>query len=317
MRTSGLVFAEIGFDRDGCGPARPLTWVSVSTEPLVVVLSDVDSLAASVASLPSEAISLFREVALNRLPLVLSSTRTRAELDFIQQELGLHAPFICESGAAVSVPPGYFRGHLPNARAVGGALVVKFGPSYSEVITALKQTADQVAVDLVGVSDLSVDETALTWGVGTLEASRVKMRECGEPFRILRGSGRRGLLFRALRARGLACTTGGRSDYVGASVGERTGIALLKRLYRETFGPIVTVGVGSRRRDAELLAHVDVPLVVPDGDGPPEIMKPRPPTRVQWLTSLLRREGGATESANRSNRGRQPIERSASPIGGM
>jgi mannosyl-3-phosphoglycerate phosphatase len=251
-----------------------------------VVFSDVDTLAGSTASLPTEALSLLREVALRRLPLVLSSTRSRAELDVIQQELGIHAPFIFESGAAVSVPPGYFRGPVQGAHAVGDRLVVPFGRPCREVIAELRQASAQLAIELVGLSDLSIEQTALAWGVTPLEASRVKMREYGEPFRILRGMSRRDTLFRALRARGFLCATGGRYDYVGA-VGETAGMAFLLGLYRETFGSVVTIGIGTRHRDAELLAQVDVPIVVPAEPDPPHIMKLRSPRSSQWLATLL------------------------------
>lgn len=258
----------------------------MSAEPLAVVFSDVDTLAVSTASLPSEALSLLREVALKRLPLVLSSTRSRAELDFIQHELGIHAPFVFESGAAVSVPPGYFRGHVRGARAVGERLVVPFGRPCQEVLTALRQAANQHGIELVGLSDLSIEQAASAWGVTPLEASRVKMREYGEPFRILRGGSRRESLFRALRAHGFMCTTGGRYDHVGG-VGEGTGIGFLTDLYRDTFGATITVGLGSRRRDAELLARVDIPVIVPDEAEPPHIMKCHSPVRGRWLTALI------------------------------
>lgn len=271
--------------------------MSVSAEPLVVVFSDVDSLTASAASPPTEAAPLLREIGLKRLPLVLSSTRTRAEVAFIQQELGLHAPFIYESGGAISMAQGYFRGHVHGTRAVGGTLIVEFGRPYSEVKSTLRQTAASLDMDVVGLSDLSIEETALAWGVTPLEASRVKMREYGEPFRILRGTDRRDLLFRALRARGLACTTGGRSEYVGAPSAERMGIALLTRLYRETFGPVVTVGLGRLTADAELLAQVDVPLIVSARDEPPQIMKPQSARRTQWLTAVLQRSRWTTRLA--------------------
>ena len=261
-----------------------------------MVFSDVETLAVSLASLPSEEVSLLREVALKRLPLVLSSTRSRAELDFIQHELGIHAPFIFESGAAVSVPPGYFRGHVHGARAVGDRLVVPFGRPCHEVIEGLKQASTQLGIDVVGLSDLSVEQTALDWGVTPLEASRVKMREFGEPFRILRGKKRRDSLLRAMRARGFTCATGGRYDYAGA-VGEAAGIGLLSRLYRNTFGPIVTVGVGSQTRDAELLAHVDVPVVLPAEDDPPYIMKLGSPGRRHWITALIGRGDAAHRAA--------------------
>lgn len=44
-----------------------------------------------------------------RIPVVLISDRTPGELTSLQRDLGLRHPFVCEGGAALYVPRGYFR----------------------------------------------------------------------------------------------------------------------------------------------------------------------------------------------------------------
>ena len=80
------------------------------------------------------------------LPLVFSSSKTRAELELIQQELGIHHPFICENGAAVFVPRGYFDFTVAPAIDVAGYEVVEFGKPYTEVVASLQHAAHRLGM---------------------------------------------------------------------------------------------------------------------------------------------------------------------------
>jgi mannosyl-3-phosphoglycerate phosphatase len=65
------------------------------------------------------------EAALDRLklagvPVILCSSRTRAELERLQQELGLADPFIAENGGALFAPSGAFPPRCRGPVAEGG-----------------------------------------------------------------------------------------------------------------------------------------------------------------------------------------------------
>jgi mannosyl-3-phosphoglycerate phosphatase len=76
----------------------------------IVVFSDVDAVLKDPHLPPfATAASILRRVLLEDVSLVLCSSRTRAELEFIQQELGVNAPFICENGGGGFHPGRLFR----------------------------------------------------------------------------------------------------------------------------------------------------------------------------------------------------------------
>jgi len=192
----------------------------VSAGPPVVVFS-VDGLMACPHSMTSEVESVLRRVTAKRLPLVLFSTKTRAELEFIQQGLGLRHPFVCENGAAVYVPTGYFDIPVPTTRVVPGYEVIEFGRPYAEVVDALHRTARSLGIDIVGFHDMAIEDVAVEWRLPLLQARLAKMREYGEPFRIVSGNLRhRQQLIRALWPAGIACTCMGQYDHAGAPAGE-------------------------------------------------------------------------------------------------
>jgi mannosyl-3-phosphoglycerate phosphatase len=251
----------------------------VSAKPGLVVFSDVESLIESPARLPEAAAAVRQTVATRAIPLVLCSTRTRAELEHVQCQFDIAAPFICENGAAVYVPDEYFEFPLADARRSSGYHVIEFGRPYADVVAALGGVAKRLGIDVVGFHQLSVEEVARECNWPLQQARLAKLREYGEPFRIVsRQPDQRIRLFRALGAEGFGCAAGGRYDYVGAPIDEVTGMSMLTRWFRRSLGSVVTIGLGDPVRDAGLLEYVQVPLASwrADVDPPEHLIMKRP-----------------------------------------
>jgi len=229
-----------------------------------VVFSDVDRIgvdpdAASFAAVPAALAVLAR----HQVAFVLCSSKTRAELEWIQQALGIRHPFIAENGAAVFVPPGYFPFGVPDTRDVAGYETVEFGSPYGHVVETLHGNAKRLRVEIIGFSDMSVEEVATDCGLPLMQARLAKLREYDEPFRVLDADLRlRKRLIKALLARGLGCTNDGRYEHVGAPVDRGVGVGLLCALYGKAFGAVSTVGLGQTLNDVPMLRRVDAPFVV-------------------------------------------------------
>jgi len=178
------------------------------------------------------------------IPIVFVSDRTRAELEIIQQELGISHPFICESGAALFVPRGYFGIALAHAREVAGYQAVEFGRPHAEIVTALHRSAARLRIAVRGFSDMSIDEVAAEWGLPLLQARLAKLREYSEAFRVVDAEPAATLrLFGALRAVRVHCTSRGPYHYAG-SVRRDVAGQFLCRLYRRVFGDVEAVAFG-------------------------------------------------------------------------
>lgn len=206
----------------------------------------------------------------NGIPLVLCSGKTRAQLERLSGHLGLTHPFICEHGAAIIVPAGYF-GSVQGSRNGIAWDIVDFGPPYAQVASALRRAAQRCKVEIVGFHDMSTEEVAFECRLPLMEARLAKLREYDEPFRIVGGPPTaRQRLFRTLRAEGYGCRAGRRFDHVGATVDVDAGIQFLTRLYRQSLGPsVTTVGFGIAPDHAPLLASVDRAFALRLDDHPP------------------------------------------------
>lgn len=240
--------------------------VEQSRLPLVV-FSDVDGV-LSVPEMPTFATATaLAPIVRAEVPLVLCSNKTRAELEVLQQELGIQGPFICEGGGAVFVPRAYFAFDVPDSREIAGYHAIEFGRPYRDVVEQLHRAAARLQIPIVGFSDMTVDEVAHDYGIPLLRARLAKLREYQEPFRFVDAdAAARRRLVKALHAVNLRCVNRGRFYHAGATVDSTVGVTVLCSLYRRMFGKITTIGLADGFADDDLLRLMDHRIIVQD-DG--------------------------------------------------
>jgi mannosyl-3-phosphoglycerate phosphatase len=234
----------------------------------ILVFSEVDEVLRdpSAGSL-APAAHILAELASEEVSVVLCSSKTRAELEQIQQEFGIREPFICENGGALFIPPAYFDFAVPHAREIAGYQAVEFGRPYSEVVDTLRRAADQTGVEILGFSDMSVDEVAYECDVPLLQARLAKLREYDEPFRIVDPSPKaRARLLKTLTATRLQYSRLGHLERVGGIVDRRVVMKLLCSLVRRTTESLVTVALADSRAEGNLRRFADHWVQVPDDD---------------------------------------------------
>jgi mannosyl-3-phosphoglycerate phosphatase len=236
--------------------------------PRLVVFSELDDVILDRGSKSLEgarpALRLLRQL---DAPLVLSSARTRPELELIREDLGNRHPFISENGSALFVPHGYFPDPLVGGRTRAGYRVLECALPYREVVSTVRRLAAGLGVDLVGFSDMSVAEVAAECGLSLLESRLAKLREYDEPFRLRQGAPKtRARLLHALQAAGQRCTTIGRFDHASSGSDLVRWIRLLRSLYGRA-NQVWTVGVAAQPHALPLLQAVDLPVILPDVNG--------------------------------------------------
>jgi mannosyl-3-phosphoglycerate phosphatase len=254
------------------GGDRPLWWRSASAESTVgsarrlIVVTDIDGslLEPRADALPCERTAL-DFLAARGIPLVINSSRTHAEIERIHETLKLLAPSISEHGSALFIPPGCFPSVPDRAvRAVGGH-VIEFGRPYHEVVDAVRVTAREVGVDVVGFADLTIEDVAGELGVTDVEAQLAKLREYTELIRIANETdAARSHLFNALRRRGFRCWPTARHHLVTATRNPAESLLTLRALWRQAWSDPRIVGVANSEDDVTWLQYADVAVIVQD-----------------------------------------------------
>ena len=241
--------------------------------PRYVVFADLDQIALpAVQALRAQGI-----------PLVLVSSKTRAELEPIRRRLQHRDPFIVENGAAVFVPQGLFTFPLERVRTKSSYDVIELGMPYHMLRDVLKQIEDAVETPLHGFGDLSVDEIMQITGLSHNEATLATIREYDEPFLLEGPQAVVEEVCRQIVVRGLRWTKSGRFFHLTGDNDKGEAIELLMRCYQREQrlrfqpDPVESVGIGDSIADVPLLAVVDHPILVqkPDGSFDTDVLLPR------------------------------------------
>ena len=195
---------------------------------------------------------------------MICSSKTRAEIESLQQAMGLDHPFVSENGGALFVPRGYFPFPLEGGRRDGRHDAFEFSPRYPRIVATLRARARATGAGVVGFSDLSAEQMAAVCGLTLAQARLAKRRDYDEPFTVVDGgAAARAALFGALRAAGLTCTSGGRFDHVTGAPGKGAAVRVARALYaRATGRRVLAIGLGDGLNDVSMFREVDVPVLV-------------------------------------------------------
>ena len=230
----------------------------------LIVFSDLDG------SLLDQNTYAFDEArpALERLgragvPLVLCTSKTRAEVEPLREALENDSPFIVENGGAVFIPDGYFAADIdiPGADRWSDMLVVAMSDSYATLVAALARASRESGVRVRGFADMTDAEVATATGLSLEDARRARQREFDEPFEII-DADRTDALLAAIEREGKRWTAGGRFHHITGASDKAAAVRLLVDLYRRQSGAVTTVGVGDAPNDVSFLRDVDIPIVI-------------------------------------------------------
>jgi len=270
----------------------------VTRLPLLVA-SDLDGCLLDAASYSFEAArEALAALRRRRVPLVLATSKTRAELRPLSRSLDTGAPAIVENGGALVIPKGHLR-IAPAARLVRGFQIVELGAPRAELVKALSEIAAETGLRLRGFSMLGVRELRRLTGLPPEAARLALAREYDEPF-LLEGDAAEDaerLLVASARRRELRVTRGGRFFHLHGEADKGGAFAELLRLYAAEERRFRTLALGDAANDLELLRAADRAIVIPRPDGTldptlaqalPQAERAPAPGPAGWNAAVLR-----------------------------
>lgn len=205
------------------------------------------------------------------VPLILASSKTRAEIEPLRYELRNQHPFIVENGGALFVPKGYFTIPLKDAVLRGPYQVIEFGASYPVLRAALIDIVRDSGVPLRGFGDMSAEEVAERTGLTVAAAALAKQREYDEPLAL---EGPAELIERLdglVQTRGFRLLRAGRFLHLSGATDKGTACRYLIETYKQAAEQkgdrLLTVGLGDSLNDLPMLAEVNRPILVQKPDG--------------------------------------------------
>ncbi len=246
----------------------------------IVVFTDLDGTLLDEATYSFEAagdaLNLLKE---RGMPLIICSSKTRAEIEHYRLKLGNRDPFICENGGGIFVPREYdiLKDTIRAVSADDSSesyFTIRLGASYKDLRRAIETLRTQ-GFGVKGFGDMTIDEVSQVTGLPPDEAIMAKAREFDEPFLFDGGPHEFQAFLEAVSSLGFHATRGRFHHLLGDS-DKGKAVSIVNALYGESLGEILSVGLGDSPNDNPMLERVDLPVIVQKRDGryDPEINIP-------------------------------------------
>jgi mannosyl-3-phosphoglycerate phosphatase len=210
------------------------------------------------------------------IPLVLSSSKTRAEIELYRRKLGNRHPFISENGGGIFIPWNYFSFRIPCDREVEDYCILELGTFYPRILQVLESVKRESGIAIKGFYELTREELAFLSGLSLEEAAFAKQREYDEAFLVEGGEEEVETVRRKIEEKGLRYDRGGKFHHVLGRNDKGKAVEVLKELYEKEFASVATIGIGDSFNDLPMLHAVDHPVFLrdrkePSVDIPPEM----------------------------------------------
>ena len=200
------------------------------------------------------------------IPLILTSSKTRAEIKKLQEKLRLNEPFIAENGGGIYLPSDYTMVDTSTLEPLGAYFGIQFGKSYTYIRSVFEKFQDKYKIK--GFGDMTAEDIMEITGLTIEDAILAGQRDFTEPFQFLAES-RPQELQDEVTDYGLTVTRGGRFYHL-MSAKQDKGRAVEETAHLfQTQNPenLVTVGLGDAENDFPMLKVVDIPVLIPKPDG--------------------------------------------------
>ncbi len=236
------------------------------TSPFLVIFSDLDGTLLDEQTYSwKDAEQALNECKRRGVPIVLVTSKTRAELEVISVQLGLDDPYITENGGGVFFPKTKFPIAPPGAESVDSLWRWSLGVPHRALRSALREIADEAHCNIIGLSDMRPEEIASLTGLDLELARRAAKREFDAPFLIYDEDKEQEFrVSKAAQERGLMVSKGGRFFHLHGKSDKGTATKKLIIWYRNMGQDILSLGIGDSENDFPMLQAVDQAVFVGD-----------------------------------------------------
>jgi len=238
-----------------------------------------------------EALAALEHCRKKGVPVILVSSKTRAEMDVLRRELNLSAPFVSENGGGVFFPRETFKvapadsfpSEIKGQERSEGLWQWSLGVPYAHLIRALRHMRKSLGWSLKGFSDMDVAEISRLTGLTEASACLAAMREYDEPF-IFEGEAPNDLrpLHESAAERGLMVVSGGRFHHLMGNHHKGKAMARIASWYNMQYhskgkpDPIPTIALGDSPNDFPMLLRADFPVLILSEHHFPDLEKKIP-----------------------------------------
>lgn len=211
----------------------------------------------------NHAIDVIEELNERHIPIIANTSKTFAEMEKLQQTIGINSPFISENGAVIYIPIGYFDEQPKDTVTQGYYWVKEFCPPRQHWLDLLAQQAVEFEDEYVGFSSFSVEELCEVTDLAPDKARLALVRHYSEPL-LWKGDDVRKQEFIAhMTSLGAHMLQGGRFLHIGGESDKGKAMNWLAQVYANHYqAPVTTVALGDSGNDSAMLEAADIAIQI-------------------------------------------------------
>lgn len=212
------------------------------------------------------------------VPVILITSKTRAEVLPLRNELNNQHPFIVENGAAVFIPQGYFPKAPPGCVECQGYWLKSFVDSRDQWLRLLAEAKNIFPHSFSHFAAMKEEVIASLTGLSLEQAQLANSREYGEPVSWLGTDEKRGQFIDWLQQRGATVLQGGRFLHVAGNSNKGVALEWLAQQYQQSLklGKVKTLAIGDSHNDIAMLDAADLALIIRSPvHAPPKLERQR------------------------------------------
>lgn len=221
------------------------------------------------------------ELIARRIPLILNSSKTAAEMATIQEQLDLRCPFICENGAAL---------HR------GADEIIEFGTRRETWLDEIHEMRAQHSYSFLGFSDWSPEDISAITGLTTAQADQAKTRLYSEPILWRDSETALQRFLSQLKEMDLQLLQGGRFQSIQGRYDKSDAMrsVVVNQLEKILEQPLITIALGDSPNDAAMLNAADVAVIIKSAKSslihcsePQKLIHTKIPGPAGWNEAIL------------------------------
>jgi len=231
----------------------------------IIVITDLDGTLLDHSTYSfceaEDALGLLRE---KGVPLILCSSKSRAEIEVYRKKLSNNEPFISENGGAIYIPEGYGDLKCEFDKIDDGYLVIEIGSEYQTLADAFEKIKKRAGINIKSITEFTIDEIVWLTGLSGEEAFLAQKREYILPFINYGGEGDDKVIKDEILSLGLNYTEGARFVHLMGGNDKGKAVKILTDIFKKNYPEteITTIGLGDSLNDLPMLEVVDKAFLV-------------------------------------------------------
>jgi mannosyl-3-phosphoglycerate phosphatase len=248
--------------------------------PFIVIFTDLDGTLLDHHSYGWDKAKPALDLCQNlNIPVIMVSSKTRAEMDILRQSLNLSSPFISENGGGIFFPRECPESVPPGTVFAQDLWKWSVGTPYELLVKRLREIREKLGWHIQGFSDMTPEEISLLTGLDPENSRLATVREYDEPFIIQEQDDKDiDVLHNAAKQRGLQISQGGRFYHIHGKADKGEAVKKVISWYEESYPQVYSIALGDSPNDFSMLKQVDHPILIRSKQDFPGIVE-----RIQGL----------------------------------